>query len=158
MANNLSELKQYIQKELNSKKFLTESLGTLNDIESLQNTKAELEAAVEKLKDSHTDESNKLDAIVQTANDAADKVKEHEQTGADIINTATKKAEDIIKTANLNASAITAAAKDELAALKTSIKTYGEQTRKAQEAFNEVTNAVDNIKAEQTKLLNKLTN
>lgn len=150
-----TELKQYIEKEVKAKQFLTDSLSTISDIETLDNTKGELEDAVAKLKNDYKKASDKLDAMNQSVQDASDKIDEHVDTGKQIVDDAKAQAEGIIKQANRDAANIVAAAKDDLATLRANVKDYKAQADAAQEILAGFNGDVENIKAEKAKLLGK---
>ncbi len=128
--SNFTELKQYLEKELHLKRFLTTALENLAVVENLDAEQKRLQKAV----DVAAGEINKIQDEV-TAIHAA---KEQAQSGLDAVHAqateietkATTKAAEIIDAATKKAAEILAAAEKDKADVDTKIKTLQHKKKK----------------------------
>lgn len=152
---NYKELKQYIEKELQAKKFLQEGLDAINNLESLDRSIKELGKEAEKATEQRDLAKAELAAInkqIVVARNSLDTTLKH---GAEMTEKAKAIAAAIEAKATKNAAATKAAADEELAAVSAKIRETEEELVKLRATRDAVAKDVEEIRAVRAKLLAK---
>ena len=152
---NYKELKQYIEKELQSKKFLQEGLDAINNLESLDRSIKELGKEAEKATEQRDLAKAELAAInkqIGVARNSLDTTLKH---GAEMTEKAKAIATAIEAKATKNAAATKAAADEELAAVSAKIRETEEELVKLRATRDAVAKDVEAIRNVKAKLLEK---
>ena len=152
---NYKELKQYIEKELQSKKFLQEGLDAINNLESLDRSIKELGKEAEKATEQRDLAKAELATInkqIAVARNSLDTTLKH---GAEMTEKAKAIATAIEAKATKNAAATKAAADEELAAVSAKIRETEEELVKLRATRDAVAKDVEAIRNVKAKLLEK---
>jgi hypothetical protein len=154
----LTDLKQFVEKELHARRFLTEALETIKDIEDLDALKKRLAKSIEQDKKDAFDAATELKLVKGDVAKAKQDLANASKQAVDVVQEAKDKAKDIETKANKKAAEIEDEAKAEAQKVKLDTKAKLVELTKLNDACEAALKNLDHIKDEQAKLLKKLEN